>query len=92
MPRGPYAKHSEAVRNRVHLAYDDGENWQNIAIVLGVKRQTAESWVQMWRVGDVSLRRSKVRKHILNDAIVNDMVSWVEEDPTVTLSAFETQG
>ena len=55
-------------------------------MVLGVNRQTAENWVQMWRVGDVSLGRSKVRKRILNDAIVNDMVSGVEEDPTLTLS------
>ena len=54
MPRGPYAKHSEAVRNRVRLAYDDGENWQNIAMVLGVKRQTAENWVQMWRISEVA--------------------------------------
>lgn len=84
--RGRYNRYSAEVREKVRSAYDNGEDWLKVASILGVKRQTADYWVQAWESGTELPGRNKLRKRSLNEAEVNELVRWVESDPTVTLS------
>lgn len=87
--RGPYNRYSPEVRNRVKKAFEDGEQWEQIAALLGVKRVTAISWVRIWETGADLPGRSKLRKRVINEAEIDEMVSWVENDSSVTLSAIK---
>lgn len=87
--RRPYKRYSPEVHNRVKKALKDGKQCEQIAALLGVKRITAISWVRIWETGADLPGRSKLRKRVINEAEIDEMVSWVENDSSVTLSAIK---
>lgn len=84
-----YNHYSDEVRQRVRQAFEEEEDWLNIATLLGVKRPTVYRWVDAWEGGLDVPRRNRTRKRALNEAQIDELVSWVENDSTVTLSALQ---
>ena len=86
--RVSYARISITDRQRLISAFEREEDWVLLARQLGVKRQTAQSIVSTFSdSGRVeALPRGNNREKVLQGEILEDLLSWVSEHPTATLS------
>ena len=84
-PRGRYHYHSTEVKKRVLDAFDNGEDWRQIARLIGVKSSTAASWVIKHRSNQETRRHGGHRISILNESEIEDILDWIAVDSTITL-------
>lgn len=77
---------SPECKNRVISSYDDGGDWLEVAESLGVKRKTALTWIRRYKEEPSGFMHGGSRFKKLSDHEVDEMVSWIEDDPTITLS------
>ena len=87
MPRGPYAKVSEADRARIVECADGGGDWKAQCANLRVNPKTAHGWVK----SDVQERRPHAdgRRKALTEKQVDTICRMIEEDQEITLKALK---
>lgn len=80
-------------KQRLLNAWREGEDYQELAHQLGIKRTTAWAIVNRAnnRGGVVALARGGQRHYKLNDEIVDVLTAIVEEHPTFTLEQLKTE-
>lgn len=87
------AKISDLDKERLLNAWKDGEDYQELARQLGIKRTTAWAIVNRAnkRDGQVSLPRGGRRHHKIDDEIGDVLAAIVEEHPTFTLEQLKNE-
>ena len=81
--RKNYAKTSQRDRELIVECSNRGEDWTGLAKNLGVKYQTAYSWI---RSGSTeSKKRGGARPRILTSDHVNLILEWLEQDCSLSL-------
>jgi transposase len=87
MPRGNYAKITAKDRERLVNAYSSGRDWQRVADILGIKRQSARNVIRIYvRDGRThSLPKGGNRRRSLSEDMLTKVVQFIEEKPTATL-------
>lgn len=83
--RGSYQKYSIEKRQRILSAYDDGEDWRDVATLLGVNVRSALGWIREAESGEPRRQHGGHRKKKLTDEQIDTMVEWLSDDPTMTL-------
>jgi transposase len=75
-------------REKIVTAFRQNQDWQALAEQLGVKRQTARNIVINWRRhGRIqALPRGGNRQPSLTGEQVDAIVTWIEGQPSITLS------
>jgi len=81
--RKKYNKNNEKHRERIVNCANRGEDWIALAATLGVKYKTAYHWVQSGN--DNMLPKGGTKPKTVADDGIGVIVSWVEEDCTITL-------
>lgn len=81
--------HSDATYRRILSAYDNAEDWLQIALILNVKPGTAKSWVRRYKCGKSSRTPGGWRYQKLTEAHVEELINWVSENPTISLRAMQ---
>ncbi|THD21321.1 hypothetical protein D915_008074 [Fasciola hepatica] len=85
MIRGRYTCADEGVRKRVIQAFEDGRDWRVVAKHNCVNYKTASSWVHADELRYERQPRGETRRKTLNVTEIDEMITWMEEDPTTTL-------
>jgi transposase len=80
-----YKKHM--CQDRERIVANKGEDWVALAVALGVKYKTAFQWVHSGR--DFMLHKGGIKPKILTDEQIDVMISWVEEECSVTLKQLQ---
>ena len=83
---GSYAKISEEDRARLILSFEDRRDWLQVAEVLNIKRETAQSIVTKYRKTGEKESRPRGGAHAikLNDEMMTALVRYVEKNrPTL---------
>lgn len=82
--RTTYQRHSNEDRELVVKAARNGKDWLSMIKVLGIKRTTAEHWIQTGSITPKS--RGNNRPKLLNEARVQMIIEWLEnEHPRINL-------
>ncbi|VDP89697.1 unnamed protein product [Echinostoma caproni] len=85
MLRGRYNCADSAVCKRIVQAFEEGEDWRVVAKHNGVKYKTAYNCINAKELQHERQPKSGGRKKTLNDTEVDEMITWLEEDPTIAL-------
>jgi transposase len=64
-------------------AAEDNKDWLQICDVLGVNRNTAESWIKAGR--RVPLSKGGNRRKIITEDHMELFLGWLQEDPQITI-------
>lgn len=81
-----YARITLETRTRIVRAFEQGEDWQLVCKMNGVKYKTAYSWLHADIISYEQKRRGGQRKPILNEVEIDEIIEWVAADPTITLN------
>lgn len=81
--RKKYKPHNEQDRKRIIEYASKGSDWTELATSLGIKYQTAYTWITKNR-GYLAKRGGR-KPRVLNDQEINLIMSWVESNPTISL-------
>lgn len=87
--RKTYKKNSQRDRERVVNSANRGEDWIALASNLGINLKTAYHWVRSGT--DEMLPKGGKKPKILSDEQVDLMVSWVEEDCSISLKDIQNK-
>ena len=81
--RGTYAKKNSSAKNRVFGAYEESEDWGQVAKLNGVKLNTAKNWIR----NEGAKRKPRGGKRLVKveEWHVERLLSWIEENPRLTL-------
>jgi hypothetical protein len=74
MPRGAYNSVNAVDRERLLKEYNDGHDWQFLALQLGIKRQTAHYIIVTWTYS-LSSKRRKSPQSAISRALDDQMIS-----------------
>lgn len=85
--RQHYMKNTQQDRERILTCANRGEDWVALAVTLGIKYKTAFHWVHSGR--DVMLHKGGVKPKILTEEQIDVLISWVEEDCSITLKQLQ---
>jgi transposase len=85
--RQRYKKHMCQNRERIVACANKGEDWVALAVALDVKYRTAFQWVHSGR--DFMLHKGGIKPKILTDKQIDVMISWVEEECSITLKQLQ---
>ncbi|MEL7523457.1 MAG: transposase, partial [Cyanobacteria bacterium J06553_1] len=87
MSRGKYANIRAEDRTRLISAFEDGRDWRELAEVLDIKRQTAQSIIRKFmRTGEREIRpRGGAQATKMDQEMIAALVRYVEEKTTYTL-------
>lgn len=81
--RRKYKRHALCDRKRVLEAAGAERDWQHTADILGVHRNTAESWI---KIGTMEpQKKGGNREKIISPEQIERLVDWLEEDPQMTI-------
>ncbi|THD20252.1 hypothetical protein D915_009111 [Fasciola hepatica] len=89
--RGRYSRTDEEVHKRVIQAPEGGYQWSIVAKPNGVNYKTEYNWVRANKLRWESQPRGGTRRMTLNDTEIEEMMTWVEEDPTKTIDLLRIQ-
>lgn len=92
--RGPYARISTDLKERLVLAWEEGRDFIEVARLLGINVTTARSIVAKYlRDGNINDQRGGRREEWvrLTPAVVNEIVDLVEQHPDFTLEQIRGQ-
>lgn len=81
--RTQYAKSSLRDRERIVECSNRGEDWKALAATLGIKYKTAYTWIRSGQVE--GSKRGGRRPKILNDQQLETLLTWLENDCSLTL-------
>ena len=84
-PRGRYRYHSTVVKKRLLNAFDRGEDWIQVASVMGVKYSTALSLVKKYKTNEEAERHGSHRIPVPNETELGEILDWIADDCTLTL-------
>lgn len=87
--RKAYNKNNEKDRARIVNCANKGDDWVSLAETLNVKYKTAYHWVRSGR--DKMLKKGGKKPKTLSNEIVENMISWVEEDCCITLKQLQSK-
>jgi transposase len=87
MQRNPYIKISALDRERLVNSYKDGGDWQNVARILGIKRQTARNVIAVYQrqTRIHTLPKGGDRRSLVDEDMLGTLMTYVAEKPTATL-------
>lgn len=89
LPTRSYRRYNSIDRERIVDAALKLEDWGLLAASMGVNYKTAYSWVLSGK-NNIERRGSKKPKSLTNDEI-NEMITWLEESPTITLKSLKAK-
>lgn len=81
--RRTYKRHPLRDRQMVVEAAEANKDWLQICDVLGVNRNTAESWIKAGR--SAPLAKGGNRRKAISEDHLDHFINWLQEDPQVTL-------
>lgn len=87
--RKSYKKYNDQDRKRVIDAAIKGADWTELATSLGISYNTAYNWVVNNK--ESTLKRGGCKPHILNQREIDDMMKWIEHNPSITLKTIQQQ-
>ncbi|CAH8558946.1 unnamed protein product [Dicrocoelium dendriticum] len=82
---GSYVRHSREVKNVVLKAYEEGDDWKQVACILKVNVKTCRNWIRAYESTETVGQHGGVRRRALGESHVDCLVEWVSAEPTVTL-------
>lgn len=81
--RGPYKSFNDDVRFRIMAEAENGGDWKTMARAIGVPYKTGHDWIRKG-IAERKKRGGK-RRSTIDDGIKEVILSWVEENPQITL-------
>ena len=85
--RGKYSKTSNDSRERVMLAYQNGEDWQLVAKSNGINHHTAYNWIRTNTLAPKPKGGKKFEK--LTSAVLATMLEYISDNPLITLQSIK---
>lgn len=93
MPRGHYKNICQVDRERIINAYQNNQDWRNVANLLDIKVQSARNLIiKFIQTGETEKQnRGGVRRRKIDEEMVNFMTNLIEQKPTITLKEINAQ-
>lgn len=85
--RRRYKVHSNRDRERIVTCANKGNDWGALAKDLGINYKTASNWIRSGR--QQMITRGGKKPKSLTEAEIDVIISWVEQDSTITLKAIK---
>jgi transposase len=85
--RGPYKRYRSSPKKRILETADESRDWSVVTENCGVNKNTAYSWVNKQRkdIAADNQPRGGRRHGKVTEAMINEMLYIIGEDPTITL-------
>lgn len=84
-PERRNARIADETRKRIIQSFERGEDWQNVALLNGVKVATAYKWLRADEIRYSPLSRGGRRSTLLNEEQIDEMLEWLVDEPSLTL-------
>ena len=84
-----YRRYSDEVRQRVIDAYVNSQSWHTVAKENGVLHKVAYGWIRAFIKQKPVKKRGGNKKAYLNEEHIEELLHWIENDPSVKLKTIQ---